>query len=231
MTADGHPVSYPGRGSHASYFAAGLYETEGWFDIVDGRREAPPLQLVVPEEDGGEWIHWPGAWGDTKASILPGLEEPSPTGPGQHRQWREPDSLFTKSVVRTAQKPAQPPELDATRQHDELWVKLELAGHDLGGTPLKLLATINSHDEKGVPPKTFTFDIANQGDSGQFNTGVRLDAHHRYEVDLSVIVLKDNAEVPTASRCCPIEPGVESKIPEWVKHPIWAIEQFVAGLR
>src|SRR4051794_21994982 len=29
-TSDGRPVTYPGRGSHASYFAPGLYETEGW---------------------------------------------------------------------------------------------------------------------------------------------------------------------------------------------------------
>src|SRR5436190_1373861 len=59
-TDDGRPVTYPGRGSHASYFAPGLYETEGWFDIVDGRREAPPLKLVAPE--GERWIGWPGAW-------------------------------------------------------------------------------------------------------------------------------------------------------------------------
>jgi hypothetical protein len=228
-TDDGRPVTYPGRGSHASYFAPGLYETEGWFDIVDGKREAPPLNLVVPESE--DWIKWPGAWGDTKPSLLPGLEEPSPTGPAQHRQWRQPDALFAKSIRRDPKKPLHPPELEATRKGNDLWVKLELAGHELGGILHKLLATVNSHDEKGVPPKTFTFDIGDQADSGQFDTGYRLDPHKRYEVDLSVIVLKDNVEVPTASRCCPLEPGVESKIPEWVKHPIWAIEQFVAGAR
>ena len=231
-TSDGRPVTYPGRGSHASYFAPGLYETEGWFDIVNGKREAPEPKLVVP--DGADWIEWPGAWGDTKPSggLFKGLEEPSPTGPGQHPQWTDPEALFAKSIERTPAKPPQPPELDATRQDGgELWLKFDFAGHDLPGVPLKLIATVNSHDEKGVPPKTFTFDIGDKGESGQFDTGRRLDRHKRYEVDLSVIVLEGETEVPTASRCVPLEPGVQSKIPEWVKHPLFAIEQFVAGKR
>jgi hypothetical protein len=228
-TADGRPVTYPGRGSHASYFAPGLYETEGWFDIVDGKREAPELKLVVP--DDSSWIEWPGAWGDTKASLLPGLEEPSPPGPAQHPYWLHPEQLFAKAIDRPLKKPAQPPELDATLEHGHLWVNLDLAGQPLDGTPLKLLATVNSHDEAGVPPKTFTFDIAGQSaDHGQFDTGLKLDVGKRWEVDLSLIVLQGKVEVPTASRCCPLEPGVESKIPEWVKHPIWAIEQFVSKL-
>jgi hypothetical protein len=228
-TADGRPVTYPGRGSHASYFAPGLYETEGWYDIVDGKRETPELKLVVP--DGAGWIAWPGAWGDTKPSsgLIAALEEPSPPGPAQHQQWKHPDGLFAKAIQRAPKGLLQPPELDATRTDGELWVKASLAGHELGGTAIKLLATLNSRDEKGVPPKTFTFDIADQGDAGQFDTGLRLDPHKHYEVDLSLIVLQGGTQVPTASHCIPLDPGLESKIPEWVKHPIWAIEQFVAG--
>jgi hypothetical protein len=228
-TGDGRPVTYPGRGSHASYFAPGLYETEGWFDIVDGKREAPELKLVVPEDSS--WIEWPGSWGDTKASLLPGLEEPSPPGPAQHPYWLHPEQLFAKAIDRPLRKPAQPPELDATLEHGGLWVALNLAAHQLAGTPLKLLATVNSRDEAGVPPKTFTFDIAGQNPGGgRFDTKLKLDAHKRWEVDLSLIVLQGKTEVPTASRCCPLEPGVASKIPEWVKHPLWAVEQFVSKL-
>ena len=231
-TADGKPVTYPGRGSHASYFAPGAYETEGWFDIVDGKREAPELKLVTPE--GTAWIEWPGAWGDTRPSsgLLAGLEEPSPSGPAQHPYWQHPEQLFPKAIERKVKKPAQPPELDVARKGGELWVKFDGGGQPAGGgTLIKLIAMLNSWDEAGVPPKTFTFDIADQGESGQFDTGLKLDQHKHYEVDLSVIVLQGKTEVPSASRCCPLDPGVESKIPDWVKHPIWDIEQFVAGKR
>src|SRR6266498_6077349 len=45
------PLVYPGRGSHASYFEPGLYETEAWFDIADGKRRTPELQLEIVQDD------------------------------------------------------------------------------------------------------------------------------------------------------------------------------------
>ncbi|HEY1594724.1 MAG TPA: hypothetical protein VGF74_04970 [Thermoleophilaceae bacterium] len=224
---DGRPVTYPGRGSHASYFAPGLYETVGWYDIVDGKREAPDLALeVVPHTEPG-WIQWPGAWGDTKpiSELLAGLEEPSPTGPAQHPYWDHPEQLMAKAVDRVVKAPLAPPELDAARKHDELWVIFDFTGHQ-GGAPLRLIATVNSADENGVPPKTFTFDVEGKTGSGQFDTKVKLAAKNHYEVDLSIVVRDGDKEQPTASRCCPLNPGVESAIPDWVKHPVWEIEQF-----
>ncbi len=230
-TADGHPVTYPGRGSHASYFQPGLYETEGWYDIVDGKREAPELRLVVISDDGPRWVAWPGFWGDTKAGgIIKGLEEPSPAGPSQHPQWDDPDVLFDSSIDRPVKAPPEPPELDATLKHHELWMKFDFTSH-AGGEPLQLIATVNSPDEPGVPPKTFTFDIAGKGETGQFDTGLRLDAHKHYEVDLSITTRAGDTQLPTLSRCIPLEPGLASKIPDWVKHPIWAIEQLVTPRR
>ena len=32
------PLVFSGRGSHASYFEAGLFETQAWIDIADGKR-------------------------------------------------------------------------------------------------------------------------------------------------------------------------------------------------
>lgn len=208
-TPDGHPVSYPGRGSHASYFGPGLYETESWYDIVDGKREAPELRLVVISDDGPRWVAWPGFWGDTKAHIE-GLEEASPRGPSQHPQWENPDALLAGTIDRQVKTPPAPPELDATREHRELWVRFDFTAHT-GGEPLKLIATLNSRDEPGVPPKTFTFDIAGRGDAGKFDTGLRLDAHKHYEVDLSITMRARDTELPTLSRCIPLDPGVASR--------------------
>ena len=44
-----------------------------WFDVADGKRKSPEVELeVVDEADPGwRWIRWPGHWGDTKAAGKP----------------------------------------------------------------------------------------------------------------------------------------------------------------
>jgi hypothetical protein len=225
LTDDGRPVTYPGRGSHASYFAPGVYETEGWYDIVDGRRPTPELQLkILPDKPAG-WVAWPGTWGDTRPETK-GIDEPSPTGPAQHQYWDFPDKLQDKAIGRKPKKPAKPPKLNAARRDGELWVMCDFRG-EAAGVPLRLLATVNSREEKGVPPKTFTFDVAAKANEiGQFNTKFHLDSKKHYEVDLSITVETGGTQLSTASRCVPLDPGVESKIPGFIKSPVWHIEQF-----
>ena len=47
-TLEGAPVVFVARGSHASYFEAGFHTTEAWYDLADGKREAPPLDARDP---------------------------------------------------------------------------------------------------------------------------------------------------------------------------------------
>src|SRR5215203_480308 len=58
-TDDGRPIVFSARGSHASYFEPGLYETEGWYDVCDGARSAAQTKLVVLRDgDLPGWATW-----------------------------------------------------------------------------------------------------------------------------------------------------------------------------
>ena len=94
----GQPVVYVGRGSHASYFRAGLRRTYVevddhfeplWWDAADGKRP-PVTPQLEPMTD--PWAQWPSIWGGTKARI-PLLDGDSPQAPRLHGQWDRPEAL------------------------------------------------------------------------------------------------------------------------------------------
>ena len=93
-TLDGHPLVFVARGSHASYFEAGFHTTEAWYDLADGKRESPDLELEILEGDGPGWARWTGRWGDTQPRLPGGVHQPSPTGPGAKKQWADPASIL-----------------------------------------------------------------------------------------------------------------------------------------
>ena len=118
---DGHPVVYVARGSHASYFEAGYHTTEAWYDLADGKREPPELTLEILEGDGPGWALWPGRWGDTQPRV-PGLHQPSPTGPGAKEQWHTPDALLEKARRVEHGAAAEAPEVTISRAGD--WMRI-----------------------------------------------------------------------------------------------------------
>jgi hypothetical protein len=215
-TPDGRPVLYPARGSHASYFEPGLYETVGWYDIADGKRDTPDLDLEILSDDAPPWVMWPGYWGDTK-KVKP-LDEDSPRGPGPHHQWLDPAWLVEKAIARPRKRPAEPPEVAVELRHGRLWLVLDFT-HRAGPPPVKLVVNINSRDEPGVPPKSFTFDVQDQ--PRELDTGVDLSTNKRYEIYTSLTVRVDDKDQPTASRLLILAPGVVSALPEWLKHFLW----------
>lgn len=86
-TPDGHPVVYPGVGTHASYFSAGshLYDGGAVADSAGGDGD-----LVIPAVTDftatPAWLNWPGKWGGSDASP----QSPLKQGVGPGGKWDDP---------------------------------------------------------------------------------------------------------------------------------------------
>jgi hypothetical protein len=91
-TPDGHPVVYPGFGSHASYFSSGTHEIDAGaiLDYAGGDGD-----LVIPAVTDittpPVWVYWPGKWGGSDASPSGPAEQG--TGPGG--KWADPRGWST----------------------------------------------------------------------------------------------------------------------------------------
>jgi hypothetical protein len=178
------PVVYVSRGSHASYFEPGFHETEAWYDLADGKRPAPALALEIVSAATHPWLRWPGRWGDTVAQDRSGVQADSPTGPGRKKQWSDPQALLDDATVSKRREPPPAPDVIAARAGRKLRVDYDVAARE--PTPHTLVVTVNSRNEKGVPPRTHTFPVA-AGGKGTVTTGVELDPAKHYDVYTSTV--------------------------------------------
>lgn len=201
------PLVYPGRGSHASYFRSGVYSTEAWIDIADGRRGPKRLALTVIDDATG-WVRWPGRWGDTDAGVAK-VDQPSPPGPAQHGQWHEPAVLLDTAKTRPptrAERPLAPPETSVERRDGRLDVGYDLR-HLAHEPPVTIIVTINSRDEPDVAPRSFTFSV--DGDHGHIRTGVVIDPHRHYDIHVSST---DASRRPSASTLTILAPRIQGGV-------------------
>jgi len=193
------PLVYVGRGSHASYVRAGYHETEAWYDIADGKRETPKLELEVIGDAEPSWVAWRGRWGDTRPRIRD-LEQPSPTAPCLHPQWDDPKKALKDARTFTQpRKPDRAPEVELSRVNGQLVIDLDFSTHP--GRVERLVVTLNSRDD-GLPPRTFTFALE-QALRGRIETRLELDPAKYYDIYVSAT---DPEGRPSEARLHPIGP-------------------------
>jgi hypothetical protein len=225
------PRVYVARGSHASYFRAGVFQTEVWADVCDGGRRSPEPTLLIIGEHPHDWAGWPGRWGDTKpgARVDKSLGSPSPDGPCRKPHWLDPRLLADKA--REELDPDDPlpgPQILVGRRAGRLLLKYDLKR--VTGRVVALVVTVNSADEPTTPPKTFKITVT--GTRGSPPTEIPVVPDHTYQVLVSMeLVQADGTILPTASirrtldtgdhaprRRGPTQLGVVAvRIGEWLK--------------
>jgi hypothetical protein len=200
------PLVFSSRGSHASYFEAGLFETQAWIDIADGKRSAKQTDLIILGDDLPEWAQWQGRWGDTEPRIR-GLHTPSPTGPVMHGdQWSNPSRWAQTAAQRVARTPANAPPIDVARENNHVVVKFDFKR--LGAAaPAAILINVNSPEVPNEPPRTFTFNVEDQR-AGTINTAITLVPQRRY---IAAIAVTSRDGVPSAPLIVTIEAKVSTK--------------------
>jgi hypothetical protein len=225
----GRPLVYVARGSHGSYFETGMFNTEVFYDIADGDRETPELELVTLAGDDPAWPRWPGIWGATRARWK--AESDSPASPVSHPQWEDPAQVMELAKQRPAgatrvDPPAPAGTLGASRLGRRLLI--EYSGDD--ASAVAVVATLNSREEKDVPPRAFTFDVEGRRRGKLVVAYARLDPKHHYEVKLSLV---DAERRPTAAQTVelkPVKPPLRANLIGEIRLALHWIRDRVRGL-
>jgi hypothetical protein len=229
LPAGDTPLVYVARGSHAAYFEAGYHQTDAWYDIADGKRPAPALTLEIVEDATHPWMRWPGRWGDTTPHDRGiDLDQSSPTGPGTKRHWRNPDILLDNAKPSTLRTTLRAPDVKLARgKGAKLVIDYDFSARSV--QPQALVVTVNSRNEKGVPPITHTFDEVARAPRGTIKTDVPLNAAHHYDVYVSTVA--GDPPQPSASQFIEIDPDLAEKDEPFGQEVVKAVGKLFAKIR
>jgi hypothetical protein len=87
-----HPVAYVAPLSHASYFEAGTHPYPIGIDhpFGDGPEASPEVARF------GDWVHWPGRWGNSERVIAGRIGNGPPSPSRQGSKWKSPAAFQRK---------------------------------------------------------------------------------------------------------------------------------------
>jgi hypothetical protein len=217
---------YVARGSHASYFEPGFHETEAWYDLADGKRNSPRCALEVVEDASPAWIAWPGVWGDTPSRVG-GIDQPSPRGPSAHAQWANPNSILATAVEPLRKDAIAAPAVTISRDQGRLRIDFDLT-KQTGPPASSLQITVNSRDEAGVPPRTYTYGLV-ETRRGMLLTTIPLEPAKHYDVYTATTA--GTPPIPSASVLTELNPaGAVARVPI-AERALGALSRLVARLR
>jgi hypothetical protein len=186
-TTDGPvPVIFSARGSHASYFRPGVHKEA---PVVPDYNDAKGLRIrpdvVVISANSPAWVRWPGLWGSTRKGNY--VESPSPRGPMQHWNWKDPDIFHNKSRpiaqhaarARSTQPVPPAPTIAVHRDdgHAVIDYRFKKPTPSLP-PPVGIVVSIDAPGEE-LPPSTYNFPVT--GLKGSIEHPLELEPHP-YEV-------------------------------------------------
>ena len=131
-----------------------------------------------------------------------------PDRAGREGAVERPDKLLDKAITPERGMPAEAPEVTIARNGDWMRITFDFERHD--PPPRSLIVTVNSRDENGVPPRTYTFSLEDTG-SGTLNTRIPTDPAKHYDVYTSTSA--GDPPVPSESTLTLLDPVGEAKHP------------------
>jgi len=181
------PLVFAGRGSHASFFEPGYHATD-FYDVTDGRRSSPTGAKLEIVDDEPSWLRWPGHWGGDRTGYA------GPSAPTEHVQWADPEALLKEARVHTPEPPPDAPRVWARRRRNKLLLEFDYSR--MTDPPKRLVATVNSADEKDTPPYVYRFALKRVL-LGSLQTSIPLEPAKHYDVRTAIVDAEDR---PTAAK-------------------------------